>query len=190
MEICICDDEDGFVEDYNFSDKDNFGCIGIPSFTISEEIVENLHASEEIYKNIVAAIKTLSKDYTYWQTKASIGDEVNRTGYSYTCTNLHFTEDGKISFTQTCSNNSFFDYSSKQTVENMKARYIYGFLRQKKEYLYDCLFKMIDNQEKIVGVSATTDGQEQSKYLQDKIGEYSKHFSYRGKREYDGGNQL
>ena len=85
ISFAVVDNLGGLVSGYrNFENENNFGQLGVPSITLSEEILEKLHDSEEEFKTIVAAIKTLSDDYSYWQSRAFVGDAASPAGYFYT----------------------------------------------------------------------------------------------------------
>lgn len=164
ISFAVVDNLGGLVSGYSEFGKGNcFSQLGIPSITLSEEILEKLHDSEEGFKTIVAAIKTLSDDYFYWQSRAFVGDEANPTGYFYTALNIHFNERGEITFSQTLSNNPLFQNDKIGAIENLKNEYMQAFIRQRKVSLLEKLPEL--DKEEIFG-----------NHLQQKLQEYDKHF--------------
>lgn len=112
----------------------SFSYLDTPSIILNEEILERFHASEKDNKNIIAIIKTLTENYSYWGVSyARMADSVNPNGCSYVAIDIHYNKDGDLTFSEICTNDGpFFE---KELNKNKIEEYKEAFLTFQRNYL-------------------------------------------------------
>lgn len=143
VSFVVVSDGSGFLDGYEGICKTgSFSYLGTPSIMLNEELLERFHSSEEDNRNIIAIIKMLTRDYSYWGVSfARMGDSVSPNGYSYTAIDIHYSEKGNLTFSQMCTNDGpIFEKDLNKNSFKIE-EYMEAFLMFQKNYLLKYLAK-------------------------------------------------